>query len=102
MVTRYGMVEELGCVAYEAQPSRFLEAPGMTQGGCKVNSETQQRIDAAIRALVMDAFQRTYALLEANHDVLERCARELLARETLDENTIRALTDDLRRWALTA
>ena len=98
MVTRYGMVEELGYVAYEAQPSRFLEVPGMTQGGCKVSPETQQRIDAAIRALVMDAFDRTHALLQANRDVLERCARELLARETLDENAIRALTGDLRRW----
>jgi cell division protease FtsH len=41
-------------------------------------------------------------LLQANRDVLERCARELLARETLDENGIRAPTGDLRRWTPTA
>jgi cell division protease FtsH len=41
-------------------------------------------------------------LLQANRDVFERCARELLARETLDENGIRALTDDLHRWTPTA
>ena len=47
--------------------------------------------------VVVDAFDRTHALLQANRDVLERCAPELLARETLDENAIRALTGDLRR-----
>jgi cell division protease FtsH len=97
MVTRYGMVEALGYVAYEAQPPRFIELPGMTQGGCRVSPETQERIDVAIRSLVMDTFERTYALLQSNRNVLERCARELLAKETLDEDAIRALTADLRR-----
>jgi ATP-dependent Zn protease len=31
-------------------------------------------------------------LLEEKRDVLERCARELLKRETLDEQALRALT----------
>ncbi len=97
MVTRYGMVEELGYVAYEAQKSRFLEQlPGFTQGGCAAGPETQGRIDEAIRALVMDAFARAYDILADNRDVLERCARELLARETLDEGAIRELTQGLR------
>jgi len=97
MVTRYGMVEELGYVAYEAQKSRFLEQlPGYTQGGCAAGPETQGRIDEAIRKLVMNAFARTYDILADNRDVLERCARELLARETLDESAIRELTQGLR------
>ncbi len=97
MVTRYGMVEELGYVAYEAQPPRFLDTPGPVQGGSPTSPATQQRIDEAIRAIVMDTFARTLAILERNRDVLERCARELLARETLDEAALRALTRDLRR-----
>jgi cell division protease FtsH len=96
MVTRYGMVEELGYVAYEAQRPRFLEVPGLTQGGCQVGDETQQRIDEAVRGIVMGAFGRTTEVLSRNRDVLERCARELLARETLDENAIRELTRDLK------
>jgi cell division protease FtsH len=32
--------------------------------------------------------------------VLERCARELLSRETLDEQDIRRLTADLKRAGL--
>jgi cell division protease FtsH len=96
MVTRYGMVEELGYVAYEAQRPRFLELPGLAQGGCQVGAETQQRIDNAVRGIVMQAFERCTAILGRNRDVLERCARELLARETLDEAAIRGLTQGLR------
>ncbi len=97
MVTRFGMVEELGYIAYEAQRPRFLELPALSQGGCQVGAETQQRIDNAVRGIVMKAFDRTIELLGRNRNVLENCARELLARETLDEAAIRELTKDLRR-----
>ena len=97
MVTRYGMVEELGYVAYEAQRPRYIELPGLAQGGCQVGVETQQRIDDAVHDIVMDAFDRTTDVLNRNRDVLERCARELLARETLDEQAVVELTRDLSR-----
>jgi cell division protease FtsH len=96
MVTRFGMVEELGYVAYEAQRPRFLELPGLAQGGCQVGDQTQQHIDDAVRTIVMAAFERTMQILNRNRGVLERCARELLARETLDEAAIRELTRELQ------
>jgi cell division protease FtsH len=97
MVTRFGMNEDLGYIAFEAQRPRFLDAPELAQGGCRVAESTQARIDAAIRDIVMGVFARALTLLEANRDVLERCARELLSRETLDEQDIRRLTADLKR-----
>ena len=99
MVTRYGMVEELGYVAYEARPPRFLDVPGYPQGGCQVSPATQQQIDVAIRTIVMESFARATAVLERHRTVLDTCARELLARETLDEPALRALTSDLRSGA---
>jgi cell division protease FtsH len=96
MVTRYGMVEPLGCVAYDAQPPRFLDVAGTTPGGCPVSPATQERIDDALRSIVMSAFDETTAILVRHREVLERCARELLARETLDEPALRALTAELR------
>jgi cell division protease FtsH len=95
MITRFGMDEDLGYIAYEAQRPRFLDVPELAQGGCRVAESTQARIDAAIRAIVMGVFERAWRILEANRAVLERCAQELLARETLDENDIRRLTADL-------
>ena len=41
---------------------------------------TQARIDQAIRDIVMGVFERAYRILDINRAVLERCARELLAR----------------------
>jgi len=96
MVTRYGMDESLGYVAYDAQPHTFLDVPGLVQGGWRTSPDTQQRIDEAIRGIVMGAFERTTALLAQHRELLERCAHELLARETLDEAALRELTQPLR------
>jgi len=97
MITRFGMDEGLGYVAYEAQRPRFLDTPELAPGGCRVAESTQARIDQAIRDIVMGVFERAYRILENNRAVLERSARELLARETLEENDIRQLTQDLQR-----
>lgn len=95
MITRYGMDEGLGYIAYEAQHSHYLDLPGLNSGGCQISESTQARIDDAIRSLVMGAFARAHDILEKNRAVLERCAEALLTHETLDETAIRALTQDL-------
>ena len=97
MITRFGMDEGLGYIAFEAQRPRFLDTPELAHGGCRVAESTQARIDQAIRDIVMGVFERAYGILDANRAVLERCARELLARETLDEADIRRLTEGLQR-----
>lgn len=97
MITRFGMDEGLGYIAFEAQRPRFLDTPELAHGGCRVVESTQARIDQAIRDIVMGVFERAYRILDINRAVLERCARELLARETLDESDIRQLTQGLVR-----
>ncbi len=103
MVTRFGMNEDLGYVVFEPSPPRFLQVPGaMTQGGCRLSEHTARQIDDAVRNLVMGVFARSYDLLAANRQVLDRCAKELLAKETLDEAAIAELTRDLGRSPPTA
>ena len=97
MITRFGMDEGLGYIAFEAQRPRFLDTPELAHGGCRVAESTQARIDQAIRDIVMGVFERAYRILDINRAVLERCARGLLARETLDESDIRQLTQGLVR-----
>lgn len=97
MITRFGMDEGLGYIAFEAQRPRFLDTPELAHGGCRVAESTQARIDQAIRDIVMGVFERAYRILDINRAVLERCARELLARETLDKSDIRQLTQGLVR-----
>lgn len=97
MITRFGMDEGLGYIAFEAQRPRFLDTPELAHGGCRLAESTQARIDQAIRDIVMGVFERAYRIPDINRAVLERCARELLARETLDESDIRQLTQGLVR-----
>jgi cell division protease FtsH len=98
MVTRYGMDEGLGYVAFEPRRQSMLDLPAEMQPRAIVASEdTQRRIDTAIRRIVMSGFTQATGILQANRDVLERGARALLEKETLDETAIRALTQALRR-----
>ncbi|MDF1481678.1 ATP-dependent zinc metalloprotease FtsH [Extensimonas sp. H3M7-6] len=97
MVTRYGMVESLGYVAWEPPRAQFLDLPQFGPSGPQASQATLQQIDEAIRAIVMQAFDAATDLLTRNRPVLERCAHELLKRETLDEAALRELTADLQR-----
>ncbi|MHB8947618.1 MAG: ATP-dependent zinc metalloprotease FtsH [Rhodoferax sp.] len=99
MVTRYGMDEDLGFVAFEPQrqPQMLDLPPGLGSHGAPVSQDTQRDIDAAIRSLVMDGFERATVILSANRELLARGAHALLDKETLDEAAIRDLAKELRR-----
>ena len=93
IVTRYGMSEELGLVAYEKVQRSFLgDMPQMPYAAERSYSEaTAREIDATVRNIVDAAFRRTVNLLRAQREMLERGARLLLERETLDEADLAAL-----------
>ncbi|MGC2778315.1 MAG: ATP-dependent zinc metalloprotease FtsH [Bradyrhizobium sp.] len=89
MVTRYGMSEQLGSVAYERDNPSFL-APG-TSRSADYGAAAGDAIDAEVRTIVTSALERTRKLLQDKRDVLERAARRLLVKETLDESELAAL-----------
>jgi cell division protease FtsH len=96
MVTRYGMDESLGHVVYQEEAPRFLELPaGAGRPGMQVSERTAQAIDEAIRKVVARAFATASKVLQANRKVLDRCARELLEKETLEEDRLKELAADL-------
>jgi cell division protease FtsH len=97
MVTRYGMDEDLGYVAFEIPRQTLLDLPeAIAPHHSSISQETQRRVDEAIRGLVMDGFAQATAVLTANRDVLQQGARALLDKETLDEVAIRALAAQLK------
>ncbi|WP_315776763.1 MULTISPECIES: ATP-dependent zinc metalloprotease FtsH [unclassified Bradyrhizobium] len=89
MVTRYGMSEQLGSVAYERDNQSFL-APGSSRSA-DYGEAAGDAIDAEVRAIVTSALERTRKLLQDKRDVLERAARRLLVKETLDETELASL-----------
>jgi cell division protease FtsH len=99
MVTRFGMDEKLGPVAYDQDRSQFLQpAPGAMPVERRYSEDTAREIDLAVRRIVERLFERTMGILRDNRDVLERCARELLRVETLDEPTLKSLTTELQGY----
>jgi cell division protease FtsH len=90
MVTRYGMVPELGHVAYDRDRQGFLGNPGTMPADRAYSEQTAQAIDDAVRALVDRAFSTAAGILERHRDVLENSARLLLEKETLDEAQLKA------------
>jgi cell division protease FtsH len=97
IVSRYGMDEKLGSVAYDAERSPFLQpAPGQAYLERRFSEDTAREIDLAVRRIIDEAFGETLAILRRNRDILERCARELLEVETLDEQQLKDLTRGLR------
>jgi cell division protease FtsH len=96
IVARYGMDERLGSVAYDTERSPFLQqAPGGAFGERRFSEETAREIDLAVRRITDTVFDRTMKILGRNRDVLERCARELLKVETLDQAALARLTETL-------
>jgi cell division protease FtsH len=97
MVGRQGMDAGLGNVSYERQgPNPFVLADGSTQPVNGVSDDTLRRIDEAVRRLLGQAFDDATRLLKIHRADLDRCARALLERETLDEAAIVALAPGLR------
>ncbi len=97
MVTRYGMDPNIGFVVYEENPPTFLGQHGHGINGCQISDSTAQQIDTSVRTIIDDTFASTYRIMENNREVLERCAKILLEKETLVEKELLELTADLKR-----
>jgi cell division protease FtsH len=90
MVMRYGMDEKLGPVSYEQERTPFLE--GVRSAVPKEFSEdTAREIDQSVREVVGRAFERSVRILTEKRALLEKTARELLQKETLNEEDLKAV-----------
>ncbi|MBU5676265.1 ATP-dependent zinc metalloprotease FtsH [Alkaliphilus sp. MSJ-5] len=82
MVTKYGMSEKLGSMAFSDDEEVFI---GRDYHSTRNYSEAvAAEIDNEIRRIVDEAYERTEKLLTANIDKLHTVAQALLKIETLD------------------
>jgi cell division protease FtsH len=93
MVTRYGMSQRLGSVAYDRDPRSFLTGPNLPSPPTERDyaEETAAAIDEEVRTIVQTARDRALEILKTRRETLERCARRLLEVETLDEKELTQL-----------
>jgi cell division protease FtsH len=91
MVTRFGMAEPLGQVAYETEASQFLATPGGGLKSREFSEATAREIDTAVKELIDRVFARALKILTDKRAVLERGAQLLLQKETLTEEDLKML-----------
>ncbi|OHV69092.1 cell division protein FtsH [Mesorhizobium sp. LCM 4577] len=99
MATRYGMTKRLGHVALDRDRRSFLtpnELPLAPQER-EYSQQTAAMVDEEVRRIVDAAFERTVGLLEKQRDTLERAARRLLEKETLDERELAELVRESKQ-----
>jgi cell division protease FtsH len=95
MVMRYGMVKNLGHVAYEEERPPFLGGP-LPTGHREYSEETAREIDVAVRDIVKACYEKALAILSGEKALLARWAQKLLEKETLVESELEELKRALR------
>ncbi|MGM0415864.1 MAG: ATP-dependent zinc metalloprotease FtsH [Thermodesulfobacteriota bacterium] len=87
MVCEWGMSEKLGTLSFgEKEGEVFL---GKEMNSSRNYSEsTSEMIDAEIKSIVSEVYDRTRQIVKDNAEVLERMAQELLEHETIDSKDI--------------
>ena len=65
--------------------------------GREFSESMAERVDGQVRALIEQAHNEAYQVINDNRDVLDRLALELLEKETLDHNQLAEIFKDVRR-----
>jgi cell division protease FtsH len=104
MVTRYGMSEKLGSVAYDREPGNYLASADRPYPvhEREYAEETAADVDHEVRAIVDRVFQRTLGILNARRAILDRAAKKLLEKETLEQSDLQALVREVPKEGLRA
>jgi len=87
MVTSYGMSDLVGPLAVGDSEQEVFLGRELVQRR-EISEKTAELVDAEVKRLVDEAYQRAVNTLQEHRDLLERIAEALLERETLDREDI--------------
>jgi cell division protease FtsH len=87
MVTRFGLSDNLGPLAYGDEEGEVFLGHSVTQQR-QVSADTAQAIDQEVRVIIDRNYQRAKDLLTENMDKLHAMADALLRYETIDKDQI--------------
>jgi cell division protease FtsH len=90
MVCEWGMSDALGPLTFGKKEEQIFLGREIAQHQ-DYSEDTAIRIDQEIKRIVMDNFAKAKVLLESNRDTLLKIADELLIRESLDAEQVKAL-----------
>ncbi len=87
MVTKWGLSEKMGPLAYEEDEGEVFLGKQMSQRK-HVSEQTSEEIDREVRAIIDSCYHRAKELLESNRDKLDLMAEALMLYETIDADQI--------------
>ena len=90
MVTRWGLSDKLGPLAYGEEEGEIFLGRSVTQHK-NISDETAHAIDTEIRSIIDHNYARAEKILKDNMDILHSMTAALIKYETIDEGQI----DDL-------
>ncbi|RFF48098.1 ATP-dependent metallopeptidase FtsH/Yme1/Tma family protein [Xanthomonas campestris pv. incanae] len=92
MVTKWGLSDELGPVAYGEEEDEVFLGRSVTQHK-NVSDETARKIDEVVRSILDKAYSKTKTILTENLDKLHAMSQLLLQYETIDVPQIDAIME---------
>ena len=92
MVTKWGLSEELGPIAYAEEEGEVFLGRSVSQTK-NVSDNTARKIDDVVRTILDKAYARTSQILKDNIDKLHIMADTLLTYETIDVSQIDAIME---------
>ena len=95
MVTEYGMVASIGSVKLGNNQNEMFGRD--VSGGRDYSQSVSEQVDREVRAIIEQAHDEAWEVLNENRDVLDRLASDLLEKETLDHRALAEIFKDVRK-----
>jgi cell division protease FtsH len=90
MVTRYGMSDQLGPIAYQENEEEIFLGRSVSRQQ-NVSEETAKKIDSEVKKIVQSGYDRAKKILTEKVDDLHKVAKALLEYETLSGEEIKKI-----------
>jgi len=90
IVCEYGMSDTLGPISFGKKDEQIFLGREISQHR-DYSESTAQQIDEEVKRIIKENYDRASQLINDNSDILEKMARALLERETLDSADIDAI-----------
>ncbi|MDE0545176.1 ATP-dependent zinc metalloprotease FtsH [Microbacterium sp. C7(2022)] len=96
MVTEYGMTNDVGPVKLGQSSGEVFMGRDMGHGR-DFSERIAERVDVQVRALIEQAHNEAYEVINNNRDVLDKLALALLEKETLDHLELEEIFKDVKK-----
>jgi len=92
MVTVYGMSEELGLINYDNEDDEVFIGRDLAHAK-GYSEDVAAKIDAEVKRIIDESYQKALEMIRENIDVLHRCAERLLEKEKIGKEEFESLFD---------